>query len=459
MIDIESKQIWTLGEWTVDPHANELVPQSGSRVRLEARAMRVLELLHTHAGTVVTTEEILSEIWGRKVVSPHSVATVISELRKALGDDSRASRYIETIPKRGYRLATPTQAAVQSAPRRVRSMTIALGAGAVLLGVVVLWVSLTVSEGTDASRAVESSVTAKYLQARQLWGRREHDATLQARDLLQQVIRENPEFAAAHAALADIYAHKTGDELGLPELETFREAQRHLDRAQALDPNLAESYVTQALLDFFRDHQPRKALASIDFALAKDARFAYAWQTRAMLLSAVGEHAESLAAIERARELDPVSTSIGWDEVWFLYLAGESERALAAFDRESQSSQPVYLYGALIEQSRGNTRGAMKLWLQRLRVREAAIADPRAIESLAAEGSTAAAYRELLRQANAVEGYEEGTVVLAIWESFAGNSAAAREALASTTPDRRSWLSLWVQEMPVFAPLRANNNS
>lgn len=273
------------------------------------------------------------------------------------------------------------------------------------------------------------------------------------------MIRENSEFAAAHAALADIYAHKTGDDLGLPELETFREAQRHLDRAQALDPNLAESYVTQALLDFFRDHQPRKALGSIDIALAKDARFAYAWQTRAMLLSALGEHAQSLAAIERARELDPVSSSIGWDQVWFLYLAGESERALAAFDRESQNSQPVYLYGALIEQSRGNTRAAMKLWLQRLQVREAAIADPRAIETLAAAGPPAAAYRELLRQANALEGYEEGAVVLAIWEYFAGNAAAARAALAGTTPDRRSWLSLWVQEMPVFAPLRTNENS
>lgn len=455
MIDLEAKQAWMLGEWTVDPHANELVHRSGSRVRLEVRAMRVLELLHAHAGTVVTTEEILSEVWGRKVVSPHSVATVISELRKALGDDSRA---IETIPKRGYRLATGIAIPVQDPPRRFRPLTIAVGTLAVLVGVVVLWVGRTASD-TNSSRAVESTLTAKYLQARQLWGRREHDATLQARELLQQLIRENPDFAAAHAALADIYAHKTGDDLGLPELETFREAQRHLDRAQALDPNLAESYVTQALLDFFRDHQPRKALASIDIALAKDARFAYAWQTRAMLLSALGEHAQSLAAIERARELDPVSSSIGWDQVWFLYLAGESERALAAFDRESQSSQPVYLYGALIEQSRGNTRAAMKLWLQRLQVREAAIADPRAIETLAAAGPPAAAYRELLRQANALEGYEEGAVVLAIWEYFAGNAAAARAALAGTTPDRRSWLSLWVQEMPVFAPLLTNENS
>lgn len=459
MIDLEAKQAWALGEWTVDPHANELVHRSGNRVRLEARAMRVLELLHAHTGTVVTTEEILSEVWGRKVVSPHSVATVISELRKALGDDSRESRYIETIPKRGYRLATPDQPPAEDAPRRFRPMTVVLGAAAVLIGVAVIWIGRTVSQDATASRAVESTATAKYLQARQLWGRREHDATLQARDLLGQVIQENPEFAAAHAALADIYAHKTGDELGLPELETFREAQRHLDRAQTLDPNIAESYVTQALLDFFRDHQPRKALASVDVALSKDAQFAYAWQTRAMLMSAVGEHAKSLEAIARARELDPVSTSIGWDEVWFLYLAGESERALAAFDRESRNSEPVYLYGALIEQSRANTRAAMKFWLQRLRVREAAIADPRAIEVLATEGSTVDAYRELLRQANAVDGYQESTVVLAIWEYLAGNAAAARDALASTTPDRRSWLSLWVQEMPVFAPLRANENS
>lgn len=164
MIDLEAKQRWAFGAWTVDPHANELVHGSGRRVRLEARAMRVLELLHAHAGMVVTTEEILAEIWGRKVVSPHSVATVISELRKALGDDSRESRYIETIPKRGYRLATsiPAPLPIDDVRRRFRPLTVALGAAAVLVGVALLWVGRTASDGTSASRAVESSVTAKY---------------------------------------------------------------------------------------------------------------------------------------------------------------------------------------------------------------------------------------------------------------------------------------------------------
>ncbi len=82
-------------DWTVHPGSHEIVPASGARVRLEARAMHVLQLLYERAGDVVTTEQMLARVWEHKVVTPHSVATVISELARRwsrTADGSRRSR-------------------------------------------------------------------------------------------------------------------------------------------------------------------------------------------------------------------------------------------------------------------------------------------------------------------------------------------------------------------------------
>ena len=92
-----------LGEWTVEENAN-LLFQSDARVRIEKRVMAVLIELIAANGAVVTKDALLKAVWQGAIVSDHSVANAVSDLRRALGDDRRNPRYIETIPKRGYRL-------------------------------------------------------------------------------------------------------------------------------------------------------------------------------------------------------------------------------------------------------------------------------------------------------------------------------------------------------------------
>lgn len=435
-----------LGDWTADPAANELRHRSGRRVRCEARTMKVLELLHARRGTVVPTGDILDGVWGRTAVSPHSVAVVISDLRRLLGDSAKSPHFIETVPKRGYRLLTEPAAAPHR--RRLRSPLLA---GIAVVGVLGILVGLGADSFVPQAPhgSADLAFQAKYFQARQLWSRREAEDVRHALSLLEEVIAERGDFAPAHAALADIYAHKTGEELGLPALDAYRAAQRHLDRAMALDPAQAEPYVTQALLDFYRDRQPRKALGSLDEAVRRDPRLALAWQTRGMVLSAVGEHAASLAAIERARGLDPLSISIGWDEVWFLYLAGENERALAALEHASEHSRRNYLYEALIEQVRGRELAALALWLRRFEQKDVALKDPEIVQRLA-ESSPPQAYAELARQAARLPDYREYSGVLAAWQLLGGDAEAA---LATLAADPGGWMQIWLHEMPVFAPL------
>jgi adenylate cyclase len=92
-----------LGEWEV--RRNEGLLCAGERsVRLEPRVMDVLVHLAANPERVVSKEELLTVVWGGAFVEEGALAQAIHSLRKALGDDARQPRFIQTLPKRGYRL-------------------------------------------------------------------------------------------------------------------------------------------------------------------------------------------------------------------------------------------------------------------------------------------------------------------------------------------------------------------
>jgi DNA-binding winged helix-turn-helix (wHTH) protein len=66
--------------------------------------MDVLVYLAAEAGRVVSKEELLAAVWGGAFVEEGALSQAVHSLRKALGDSARQPRYIQTIPKRGYRL-------------------------------------------------------------------------------------------------------------------------------------------------------------------------------------------------------------------------------------------------------------------------------------------------------------------------------------------------------------------
>ena len=92
-----------LGTWEVRPRRNEL--KSGEETRhLEPKAMNLLVFMTSNAPEVVSKNAIIDSVWEGRIISEGTLTNTIAELRRALGDDARHPRYIETIPKRGYRL-------------------------------------------------------------------------------------------------------------------------------------------------------------------------------------------------------------------------------------------------------------------------------------------------------------------------------------------------------------------
>ncbi len=80
------------------------IRRDGLVIRLEPKVMEVCALLADRAGKVVRKEELIRAVWADTFVTDDVLTHAISELRKALEDDAKQPKFIETIPRRGYRL-------------------------------------------------------------------------------------------------------------------------------------------------------------------------------------------------------------------------------------------------------------------------------------------------------------------------------------------------------------------
>jgi adenylate cyclase len=132
-----------LGNWEVRPRRNEL--KSGQETRhLEPKLMDLLVFMTSNAPEVVSKDAIIDSVWEGRFISEGTLTNTIAELRRALGDDARHPRYIETIPKRGYRVvaavepvSSSTSDDARASPPRRRAILFSAIAAVLLATVVV----------------------------------------------------------------------------------------------------------------------------------------------------------------------------------------------------------------------------------------------------------------------------------------------------------------------------------
>src|SRR5262245_29658447 len=87
--------------------ANELLWRGDEAVHLRPKTLAVLRCLAERPGQVVTKAAICREVWPDVTVGDGSLMVCIAELRRKLGDNPASARFIETLPRRGYRLLAP----------------------------------------------------------------------------------------------------------------------------------------------------------------------------------------------------------------------------------------------------------------------------------------------------------------------------------------------------------------
>jgi len=147
-------RVLKFGVFEVDLNAGEL-RKAGMRQKLAGQPFQVLQLLLEHPQEIVTREELQHRIWPKDTFVDYDLALkkAVNRVREALGDSVNSPRFIETIPRRGYRfiaplagngvassvVESPTEAVATDTRRSRRALRISIALG---LGIAVLLLAL-----------------------------------------------------------------------------------------------------------------------------------------------------------------------------------------------------------------------------------------------------------------------------------------------------------------------------
>src|SRR6185369_10055730 len=104
---MSASQRYAFGDFVLERSQQRVTRHDGSPVNLTPRLFGALLLFVENAGALLDKDALMRALWPGLVVEENSLSQVISGLRRALADDSHDSRYIQTVPRRGFRFIAP----------------------------------------------------------------------------------------------------------------------------------------------------------------------------------------------------------------------------------------------------------------------------------------------------------------------------------------------------------------
>jgi len=170
-----------------------------------------------------------------------------------------------------------------------------------------------------------------YLRARFLWNKGTEDATNRAIELFQQALAIDPDYALAWAGLADCYAWLT-DTFRAPQ-ETMPKAKAAIDKALALNENLAEAHSALGIVKLWYELDYPAARKEFERAIELNPNYSTARDAYGWYLSASGQLQKAEAQYERAQQLDPLSLISKVDAAMPMYFGRDYDRSLAQVRR------------------------------------------------------------------------------------------------------------------------------
>jgi DNA-binding winged helix-turn-helix (wHTH) protein/Tfp pilus assembly protein PilF len=327
----ELPYFYAFGPFLLDARQRRLM-RDGAGVALAPKTTDLLLLLVQSHGRLLTKEALLATLWPDTFVEESNLVQNVFVLRKALGEGS----YIETVPRRGY-LFTAGVRELHETPDAERAEelpapAVARRASIVRVGAVLVAAAAAAFMGLhmfDASRTLPAryvpSVQAQeaYLKGRYHWNRRTPADFGKATEYYRTAVESDPQFALAWAGLADAYNF-------LGDAPRAKVAAR---RALEIDESLAAAHAALANAAMFHDFDVLGAERELRRAIEIDPEYATAHHWYAFALVSQGRREEALAAIERARALDPTSPVINADVAAILYYARRYDEAILQLRR------------------------------------------------------------------------------------------------------------------------------
>lgn len=350
---IRASRTVRFGSFEIDREACEL-RRDGQRVPLQIQPFRVLEALVDRAGEVVTRTDLRALIWPSTIYVDfdHGLNSAMTRLRHALEDSSDAPRYIRTIPRIGYQFINAVEFDDVQPATTATSKPHAIGrryAGAALMAVLVsgllgaaAWLLGDTGREADlahtsaSSPAVGAEARVAYLRGLAFFEQRNKDAIARSIEQLTRATEADPDFAAAHAALAMAYVSAGGNNSLAKFIsadDAFERALAASERALHLEPQLPKAHL--ALASVLNGLQPWSAGTDVAIEQAyKRALELGPDQADIHLffgnfLSTRGRSGEAVTRFREAMELDPLSPSIHSRLGMELVSLGQVEAGLA----------------------------------------------------------------------------------------------------------------------------------
>jgi DNA-binding SARP family transcriptional activator/TolB-like protein len=171
-----------------------------------------------------------------------------------------------------------------------------------------------------------------YLRGRYAWHRRTQESLAGAVQHFERAVALAPDYARAHAGLADAYAVQ-GFYDYRPPRDAFERAESAARRALEIDPSLAQAHATLGYVNLYYHWNWPEAERAFMRAIRLDPGYSTAHQWLANHLTAMGRFREAEQAMRRAMELDPLSLIANGALGWVYFYAGEYERAIEQCER------------------------------------------------------------------------------------------------------------------------------
>lgn len=349
-------------------------------VPLTPKAFDVLVFLVEHSGHLVEKDELMQTVWAESFVEEANISRIIHTLRKALGEDENANKFIETVAKSGYRFVAKVNTVPEpSAPsvdvtgslQPVAKNPVAIARGSDLLHdetattpldkpkhpariilftvgfasaiALIFLLSFNFQSGSSAGPSDVKSIQGlqaprnttndeayrHYLLGVALADRWSQDDNRKAIENFEKAIELDPTYAPAYAGLANAHSVRAFFGGGGNPTEEYLKAKTAVEKALAIDDNLAEahSYRGEIMTNFEWDFAAAEREHKRAIELNPNSSVVH--RMYALLLSFTGRSDEAIAEIKTAIDLEPASILNHRIYGQTLYYAGRYDEAIA----------------------------------------------------------------------------------------------------------------------------------
>jgi DNA-binding winged helix-turn-helix (wHTH) protein/Tfp pilus assembly protein PilF len=364
----ETNHIYEFGPFRIDLTERQL-RKDEELLALTPKAFDVLALLIKNARHLVEKEELMQLIWPNSYVEEANVARIVHTLRKALGEDQNGNKYIETVPKKGYRFVAelteqaPSEARLgfkrtfadasgyklneisrASEPKfkqLIRSRSVIAGAGILLLAIACLFL-FRANWNTRPTKRLEPETLSgealqNFAQGKLLVERRHPGDYDKALEMFERAIQLDPNYVSAYAGKADakvVSFWKTGKH------EDISVARTAVRKALELDDSNSYAHTLNCRILTTYDWDHEEAEKECRKAVELGSNDHEAFKELAFLLNTLGRETEALAAIDRAIAISPTSFNKR-SRGLILYHSRSYDEAIAQFEQVEQTD-PLY---------------------------------------------------------------------------------------------------------------------